>query len=109
MQPRIVYILPSYQNFDYARACLLSLHVHSRFAVAVVIDDASPDWEANSGWWQGTGGPVVIHRYSKRGGLTRSWNLGLLSAQEFRPDYVVLGGGRASAGRSNAGTPWPGP
>jgi GT2 family glycosyltransferase len=91
MQPRIAYILPSYRNFDYARACLLSLHVHSPFVLAVVIDDASPDWKANAGWWQCTGGPVSTYRYTTRGGLTRSWNTGVLIAQEFSPDYIVCG------------------
>jgi GT2 family glycosyltransferase len=91
MQPRIVYILPSYQSFDYARACLLSLHAHSPFVTAVVVDDASPEWESNLGWWEGTGGPVCAYRFSESGGLTRSWNFGLSVAQEFRPDYVICG------------------
>jgi GT2 family glycosyltransferase len=91
MRARIVYILPSYQSFEYARACILSLHMHSPFVVAVIIDDASPDWRANSDWWQGTGGPVSTYRFSTRGGLTRSWNAGMVIAQRFRPDYIVCG------------------
>lgn len=91
MDPRIVYILPSYRNFEYARACLLSLHRHSSFVLAIAIDDASPDWNVHPDWWQGTGGPVSTYRFSKRGGLTRSWNAGMLLAQQFRPDYIVCG------------------
>jgi GT2 family glycosyltransferase len=91
MKPKIVYILPSYENFAYARACLLSLHKSSPFIHAVIVDDASREWSSNYGWWQGTGGTSEAHRFAKQGGLTRSWNIGMEIAKRLKPDYIVCG------------------
>jgi glycosyltransferase involved in cell wall biosynthesis len=91
MQPSVVYILPSFRNFEYARQCLLSLHRFSPFAQAVVVDDASPDWSSNYGWWQSTGGRSHAYRFTSQGGLTRSWNIGLEIARRLRPEYIVCG------------------
>ena len=91
MTPRIVYILPSFQNFAYSRSCLISLHRYSPFVSAVVVDDSSPDWSSNYGWWQGTGGPCQAYRFQSQGGLTRSWNAGIEIARRLTPDYIVCG------------------
>lgn len=87
--PKIVYILPSYSHFNYARTTLLSLHEHSPFVHAIIVDDASRDW--NDDWYMNSGGGFTVHRFEQHGGLTRSWNRGLRMARAMNPDYIVAG------------------
>lgn len=88
-EPKIAVIVPSYSVFDYARRTLLSLAKYTPNAVAIVVDDASPDWD--DGWYRDIDIEVDVHRFDYNGGLTRSWNHGFEMARKHDPDYIVSG------------------
>ena len=89
--PSIGYILPSYQVFPYARACLESLFASTPDydVTAYVVDDASPDWDEK--WFDDLPGEVKLTRFRKHGGLTRSWNYGLRWVKKDGMDYAICG------------------
>jgi GT2 family glycosyltransferase len=90
IHPRIAVIVPSYEAFPYARRTLLSLFKYTPEAIAIVIDDASPSWGKGQ-WLRGIDGDIRTHRFTKNGGLTRSWNHGMNMVRDLDVDYVVLG------------------
>ena len=57
----------------------------------IIVDDASPDW--NDEWYRVGPGRIFVYRFETHGGLTRSWNAGLLWSlnQTPAPIYVVAG------------------
>lgn len=88
----LLFILPTYGHFDYARACLESFVRHTQpgtYHVAI-IDDASPEWfQIPFSLW-----PVCPKHYLHfvtRDGLTRSWNAGLQLARQHDFQYVICG------------------
>ena len=88
--PSICVIVPVYGQLAYARRTLASLFAKSPWATAVVVDDASPDW--NTDWLKGFDpAKIKVYRYPKNGGLTRSWNAGFQLAKAFNPQYIVAG------------------
>ena len=87
--PRIAVIVPTFKAFDYSRRTLLSLFKYSPDTTAIVVDDASPDW--NDTWHKDCGGTVLVHRFKTNGGLTRSWNQGLRMARGLDVEYIVCG------------------
>lgn len=92
-QPKLVGIIPSYDNFGYVRRAVDSFLVHTPDAVAVLVDDASPEWDADamSRWGEGRPpGRLIVHRFAENGGVTRSWNWGLERARELGAEYAVV-------------------
>jgi len=87
--PSIAVIVPTFNALAYSRRVLLSLFKYTPGAKAIVVDDCSPQWDDK--WYKGTGGEVVIHRFKKNGGLTRSWNHGLDMCRSLDVEYVVCG------------------
>jgi GT2 family glycosyltransferase len=87
----IAYVLPSFRCLDYARRALLSLFKYTPKAVAIIVDDATPPREWNTRWLANIGGQTRVFRYEKNGGLTRSWNQGLLLAREYGVKFTVIG------------------
>ena len=49
--PLVAGIIPTYGQFDYARIATESFLRSERDSVAIVVDDASPDW--NDRWREG--------------------------------------------------------
>lgn len=88
-EPKIAVIVPSYSVFDYARRTLLSLAKYTPNVVAIVVDDASPDWDGR--WYRDVNVEVDVHRFEHNGGLTRSWNRGFQMARKHDPDFIVAG------------------
>lgn len=86
-------IVPTRGHFPYARRAVETLLAGTPEADALVVDDASPDWR-ESEWaalaqtWPNRLG---WFRFEKQGGLTRSWNYGLESAQRFAHEWAVCG------------------
>lgn len=81
------FICPTYGQYDYARAALASFFLHTPNGVAVVADDAHPDFHPfwNKRW------RVVARPYKTRGGVTRSWNYGLSYARKIGAKYTICG------------------
>jgi GT2 family glycosyltransferase len=91
MRPSILAIIPTYNHLDYARRCVDSYARYtSEQSTVAVVDDASPAWLSYS--WAGWPplDTVKIH-FTKRDGLTRSWNAGLRLARELGATYAVCG------------------
>ena len=81
-------IIPTYGNFEYLERCLYSLdHTTSNYT-AIVVDDASPDWDDRRDVRLDHGN-AIFHRFSENGGITRSWNYGLQRARELGLKYSV--------------------
>lgn len=98
MKPSILVVIPTYNHFEYAEEAIASafsattnLDVHVQ-----VVDDASPNWP---------GGEQLLRRfecddnvkdryhvsvYDKNGGLTRSWNHGLVVARDLGFTYCCV-------------------
>jgi GT2 family glycosyltransferase len=86
-------IIPTYGHLDYAAAALESLFRSTSRAWAILVDDASPDWELGYSSWvapilERFADRLVIARYSANGGLTRSWNRGLQEARRRNATYA---------------------
>jgi glycosyltransferase involved in cell wall biosynthesis len=94
-QDGIVFILPAYNKFGYARMAALSfLKYTERPKLILLVDDASPyyhrqDWNA---WRAGIPEECLIEQlFTTNGGLTRSWNWGLTKARELNWRYTICG------------------
>ena len=86
-------VIPTYGQFDYVDAQLESLAKTTPSFMALVIDDASPDWSPLlKPRWEAIVGPgrLSVHRFIKQGGLTRSWNWGLYLAKDMA-EYLIAG------------------
>ena len=88
--PLVAGIIPTYGQFDYARIATESFLRSESDSVAIVIDDASPDW--NDRWLEGLDKTRIIqHIFDENTGVTRSWNWGIKKAKEIRARFVVVG------------------
>lgn len=100
-KPTLAVIIPTYGAFDYAaRAAHSALtNTQSAQAVVIVVDDATPGLQLD----EETGYPpplaavrrlhpgrLVFGWFQTRGGLLRSWNAGLATAEAARSDYAVV-------------------
>jgi GT2 family glycosyltransferase len=94
----LLFICPQYGAFGYSRRAILSFFRYTPETLSprcLVVDDASPgydaeDWQA---WGQGMPGGeklVTVRRQENRG-LTASWNEGLRFAREHRLRYAICG------------------
>lgn len=96
---KLLFILPSYGQFDYVRQTLHSFFEHSPDSFhAVIVDDASPETRADlSMSLVERLCPEQFHHrctvvyFSQNGGLTRSWNAGLRLALAGAFEYAVCG------------------
>lgn len=91
-------VIPIYNKFIYARRAILSLFKHGPpEAMALIVDDASPDPVDWDRWWEGDGRPedriprdrCVFQRFDRNLGLTAGWNWGLAEARRLRAEYAV--------------------
>lgn len=95
MDAEICFILPAYNRYLYCRRAALSFFQNTRRpGVVVMLDDASPyydrqDWAA---WREGMPEDrLIFKRYTRNGGLTRSWNAGLQLSRELNCRFAVAG------------------
>jgi len=87
----ILIVIPTYEHFEVARACVASILAHSDPATChiALVDDASKTWPLDWHNWPAYNG--FRHRFPSNGGLTRSWNHGLRLARQFGYRYTVCG------------------
>lgn len=93
--PAIIFVLPTYNKFAYARLAVFSFFKYSPpDSHCVVVDDASPffpyqDWNA---WLDGLPqGRVTLQHFETNAGLTRGWNWGLDYARRLGAEYAIAG------------------
>jgi glycosyltransferase involved in cell wall biosynthesis len=88
----LLFILPTYGQFNYARSCVESIVKNTQpgtYTIAI-IDDGSPDWAAqNISQWPSC--PKFCVHFAENNGLTRSWNLGLNLARTYGFKYAICG------------------
>lgn len=93
----LAFILPIYNGFVYARRAAESFFKYTPTELNPVLmtyDDASPksfeqDWDA---FYSGLPLDRISHlRYPANGGLTRSWNAGLVEARQLGCRYAIAG------------------
>ena len=91
MPPTVCVIIPTFNHFEYARRAVQSLlrcPLRSAKLRYLLVDDASPEWDEVD--WKTWPEPDCRKlRYSRRGGLTRSWNAGLREAISIGAEYAV--------------------
>ncbi len=91
MPQTVCVIIPTFNQFEYARRAVQSLlrcTVRGATLQYLLVDDASPEWDAVD--WNTWPQPDCRKlRFSKRGGLTRSWNAGLRQAVSMGAEYAV--------------------
>jgi glycosyltransferase involved in cell wall biosynthesis len=95
---RLAVIVPTFNHLEYAASAVASaLDWSLPGTVALVVDDASPDWHRPSvGVTKHLNGlravygksRVQLERFDVNGGLTRSWNRGLQLAREQGYEYA---------------------
>lgn len=92
---QIVFVLPSWNRFIYARRAAQSFFKYTEAKCGVImVDDASPYWEKQDWkiWLEGLPEDrVMVHRFPSNNGLTRSWNYGLNAAQKCGAEYAIAG------------------
>lgn len=92
--PRILFILPTYGHFPYARRALLSFYKYTPNGYALWVDDASLEFHTYA-WKQLykeiSQNRFSLHHFPSNGGLTRSWNYGLSWAKTSGMDYAIAG------------------
>jgi GT2 family glycosyltransferase len=88
----LLYILPTYSQFDYAQMCVESLvrTTPTGTYYVAVIDDGSPDWDSSC-YVKWPACPRTFQRFLQHDGLTRSWNAGLSLARDYGFKYAVCG------------------
>lgn len=85
-------IIPTCGHWPYAIRTIQTLLASTPDAIAIVIDDASADWSPDyPARLQSLGAPgrVIVQRYQKAAGLTRSWNAGLRICRQMGIEYAV--------------------
>ncbi len=91
---QIAFILPIYGKYDFARRCAISFFEFSPpDSFCVIVDDASPDFNRESVAWlrELPKDRFEFFRFETRGGLTRSWNWGLIQADRLGAEYACPG------------------
>lgn len=90
-------VIPVYGHYRYALSACRSVVASLQSCVLLVLDDATPGWPEVDGWAdfrcfldEMPAGRRYFHRFPKNGGLTRSWNLGLLMARDSGCDVVCV-------------------
>jgi hypothetical protein len=93
---KIGFVCPTYSQFPYAERAISTFLEYTPGGLAIVVDDASPDWDDKD--WQSFLyiEPVgvlraVVNRFEQNGGLTRSWNAGLSIARVYDCEYAIAG------------------
>lgn len=82
-------IVPSYGQFPYVIKTVESALQSSPDVHVAVIDDASSDWQEDF-WskWSISEARLSTFRFPENGGVTRSWNQGLLLAKQLGFSYA---------------------
>ena len=96
---KIGFICPTYNARaldSYTRVALESFYDTTPDGIAIVVDDASSDWDRDyedslHRLAAGYDGQIHLIHYTKSGGLTRSWNAGLVKADQLGLDYAISG------------------
>ena len=96
---KIGFICPTYNAIaldSYTRVALASFFDTTPGGIAIVVDDASSDWDSDyedslHQLASGYDGEIHLIHFTKSGGLTRSWNAGLAKADELGLDYAISG------------------
>lgn len=101
MKPTLAIVIPTFSQFPYARLAVASALKQTRLATVriFVADDASPDARkelpgletAANALAERCGHPEIqVHWFPENGGLTRSWNQGLLWAKRHKLTYTCV-------------------
>ena len=98
MPSRIGFICPTHKHDDYTARAIQTFFKYTPDGYCIVVDDASPYWThatqerlaALLPQPRGDRG-MLIHRFKKWGGLTRSWNHGLKVARQQGLEYCIAG------------------
>src|SRR5882724_1828397 len=84
--------IPTRGHFDYAKIAVRSFLEHTPNSFAFIVDDATSESETPSDIFDDLPSPNFrFTQFLDHGGLTRSWNTGLLYAHEEPSDYHICG------------------
>jgi len=84
-------VIPTYNQFDYAKIAVESCLKNTANCLVILVDDGSPQWNL-ADWEKYPKSQFLLHRFPKNDkNLTRSWNQGILLALEHRAKVIVAG------------------
>jgi GT2 family glycosyltransferase len=90
-QPRIAVIIPTYNQFEYAKIAVESCLKNTANCLVILVDDGSPEWTPSM-WTMFPPHKLITHRFPKNDkNLTRSWNKGVQLALANKCQVIVTG------------------
>lgn len=96
MTPSILIVVPTYGHFEYAARAVTTALANTRTLKphVLVVDDASPDFKGSHfdapDRRLDPDGRISVIRFPQNGGLTRSWNQGLVTADFVGHDFCCV-------------------
>lgn len=88
---KIGVVIPTYNQFEYAKIAVDSLLANTANCLAILVDDGSPDWN-KAMWEKYPSNKLLLYRFPKNDkNLTRSWNKGIELALDHRCQVIVAG------------------
>ncbi len=89
---QVAAVIPTFKHFEYAKRAVRSFLDSTPDALAILVDDGSPDWPGDfvvKTWADPK--RFIIYRFKiNNKDLTRSWNKGLEIAREHGAKYTVV-------------------
>lgn len=87
-RPRIAIIIPSYEQMEYVQRSVITALDNTPDSLVILVDDASQSWTGS--WLRRLPRKrLIVHRFQKRGGLTRNWNYGISLAKRHSAEVIV--------------------
>lgn len=84
-------IIPTFNQFEYAKIAVDSLLANTANCLAILVDDGSPEWN-HAMWAKYPRKSFLQYRFPKNDkNLTRSWNKGVQLALENKCQVIVTG------------------
>lgn len=89
--PLIALVVPTYNQFEYARIAVETFLETTANGVVILVDDGSPKWN-EAAWKKFPKSQLLLHRFPKNDkNLTRSWNQGIQMALELPAQVIIAG------------------
>jgi GT2 family glycosyltransferase len=89
--PLIAVVIPTYNQFEYARIAVESFLANTANGLIILVDDGSPKWNPSM-WTMFPPNKLIVYRFPKNDkNLTRSWNRGIHLALENHAQMIIAG------------------
>lgn len=91
LERKIGVVIPTYNQFEYAKIAVESCLKNTANVLVVLVDDGSPEWNQDM-WEKYPKNKLLLYRFPKNDkNLTRSWNKGIELCLDYKCQIVVAG------------------